>query len=108
MNECIADKVAERYYLQLAAAQCMVEAKAHCDKMGCELLPFEDVFTRAQIKIAEMEGKIKANEERLERMDEEAKKNEKLVYADEKSVAAMEFNRDISGGARELVLEGAD
>ena len=101
MNECIANKVAERHYLQLAAAQCRVEAEAHCNKTGCKLLPFEDVFARAQIKVAEIERKIKANENRLERMDEEAKKNEKLVYVDEKSVAAMEFNRDVSLVAHE-------
>ncbi|KAJ8111326.1 hypothetical protein OPT61_g6055 [Boeremia exigua] len=92
LEKCIANKATQRKWLDLALEQSQEEALAFCKETGCEPPPFEDVFQRAQNKIAEFEQLIKDRTTELIRMDAEYQSQ----LPDLGEEAQIEFERETS------------
>ncbi|KAF2626313.1 hypothetical protein BU25DRAFT_93929 [Macroventuria anomochaeta] len=71
LEKCIKNKATKRTWLDMAFEQSQTEALAHCEETGCELVPFQDVFSRVRNKIAEIERIIVSDTAGLERMETE-------------------------------------
>lgn len=73
LDKCTENRATWRVWLDLAFEQSHSEAVAHCERSGCELLPFKDVFDRARDKIADYQQRVARRLADIERVEAEYK-----------------------------------